>query len=318
MSLNLLQQLKNYTPRDKWYLFDIDDFLKKWIGNSLSKREERILYSCIYGNKSADKERYFQKLKEEMTSYYSKYDANIEYVLGATLFKDTEIDYAGIKSFFPAIYNIWHIILKDYLEYLGLKSQVDKFYLSVKSETGNPKYIWTTNFDLFGESINPEHIHGRFLSEMKKYDNVVYKIINNGKEYYFKYIWGHNGIGKLNTIQQLKQYDDCNLFFDFDYFFDNSVRMNRMLIYGMSFQNSGYMDDLKLTLSKYKKASLGGIIDEHILLRINAMQELGLLNEVDITYFSENEKQHLEEVMEAVKIKKYNLVRCQDFSFSID
>lgn len=129
---------------------------------------------------------------------------------------------------------------------------------------------------------------------------------------------GHNGIGKYNAIQQLKQYSDWNLFFDFDYFFDNTISMNRMLIYGMSFQNSGYIDDLKTAFPKYEKASLGGIIDEHILLRINGMQELGLLNEVDITYFSEKEKQHLEEVMESAMVKKYNLLRCQDFDFTID
>ena len=153
-----------------------------------------------------------------MGRYYLKYDANIEYVLGATLFKEAEFDYAGIKGIFPAIYNIWHIILMDYLDYLGLKPKIENFYSSVKDGIGNPQYIWTTNFDLFGESIKPKHVHGRFLAEIRRYDNVIYKTFNNGKEYYFKYIWGHNGIGKYNAIQQLKQYSDWNLFFDFDYF----------------------------------------------------------------------------------------------------
>ena len=40
--------------------------------------------------------------------------------------------------------------------------------------TGNPKYIWTTNFDLLGESIHPEHLHGRFVQSLKHYKDVMH------------------------------------------------------------------------------------------------------------------------------------------------
>ena len=90
-----------------------------------------------------------------------------------------------------------------------------------------------------------------------------------------------------------------------------------MLIYGMGFKKSGLTEDLKMAYPKYNKATFGAIIDEHILMRINSMQNLGILNQVYITYFNDEEKRHLEEVMEAVMIKNYCLIKCQDFGFSI-
>lgn len=51
MSLNLLQQLKSLVPKDKQYLLEINDFLKFWIKGKISKREEKIFYTSLYGNK---------------------------------------------------------------------------------------------------------------------------------------------------------------------------------------------------------------------------------------------------------------------------
>lgn len=71
--------------------------------------------------------------------------------MGCLLFKDEEIK--ECFQIFPALYNIWHIILKDYLEYLGLGCNIKNFYQSVYNNISNPQNIWTTNFDLFAESI---------------------------------------------------------------------------------------------------------------------------------------------------------------------
>lgn len=117
MSLNLLQQLKSLVPKDKQYLLDINDFLKFWIKGKISKREEKIFYTSLYGNKK-DKWKFFELLKDKVALYYETYDADIEYTLGALLFKESE--YKEIILFFPAIYNIWYIILSDYLKYLDL------------------------------------------------------------------------------------------------------------------------------------------------------------------------------------------------------
>lgn len=76
-----------------------------------------------------------------------------------------------------------------------------------------------------------------------------------------------------------------------------------MLIYGMGFKKAGYIEELKTVYPKYEKATIGAMVDEHILIRIKSMQNLGLLNKVALAYFNEVEKKYIEEVMEAVNIK---------------
>lgn len=315
MTLNLLKQIKPFIPETKQYLLDIDDFLKCWINNEITNREERIFYSSIYGNRS-DRWKYFEKLKNDVREYYGKYDTNIERVLGELL--GVKSEEKEIITFFPAIYNIWYIILNDYLEYLNLEPKIRAYYKSVKSITGCPQYIWTTNFDLFGESIDPEHIHGRFLTKMRKYEDVVYKLINGGESYYFKYIWGHNGIGKKNNIEQLRRYFDFKEYFDFDFFYNNDIQMDKLLIYGMGFKQSGFVKDLKTAYSKYEQPTLGAIIDEHILLRIREMQDSAQLNELHVTCFDDVERRYLTEVLKEMKVQSYTLIKCNRFNFSIN
>lgn len=159
MSINLLSQLKKGVPEEKQYLLNLDSFIKYWIEGKLTERENRQLYRAFYGN-GKDKWKFYETMKSAFASYYEKYDSNIEYAMGCLLFKDEEIK--ECFQIFPALYNIWHIILKDYLEYLDLGCNIKNFYQSVYNNISNPQNIWTTNFDLFAESIQAKHIHGRF------------------------------------------------------------------------------------------------------------------------------------------------------------
>ena len=235
--------------------------------------------------------------------------------MGCLLFKDEEIK--ECLQIFPALYNIWHIILKDYLEYLGLGCNIKNFYQSVYNNISNPQNIWTTNFDLFAESIQAKHIHGRFLEEMKSYSDVIYRFIDKGENYYYKYIWGHNGIGKMFSIEKLKEYQDHNKYFDFDFFYSNNVTMDKLLIYGMGFKSSGFTDEMKVSMPRYSKPAFGAIIDEHILVRISGMQNLGILNQVDIAYYDEFERAYFEDVLKETHVKNYKLLPCNLFNFSI-
>lgn len=257
----------------------------------------------------------FEIVKKELGTYYQEFDSNIEYTIGYLLLKKSE--YADIVQMFPALYNIWYIILKDYLEYLGLNEKINRFYQSVKDIAGMPTYVFTTNFDLFAEMLNPQHLHGKFVTKMKTYKDVVYKVINSGENFYFRYIWGHNGIGKMNYIQLFSEYDDHQEYFDFDYFYDEKFEINNMLIYGMGFKKSGYIDDLKMQFNRYEDPVFGGIIDEHVLLRIKGLQTMKRLKHVDVTYFDEEEKIHLEKVLQEVGIEDYGLIKCQDFNFVV-
>ncbi len=317
LTLNLLYHLKQYMPQDKHYLLNIDDFLKKLIAKQVSQREENKVFIGIYKKDTIETRKFFSLLKEGLNSYYQQFNGNIEYVLGQQLFeKNHTFNFIGIIDMFPALYNIWWIILSEYLSFLRLDDKIDNFYKSVNNVLGNPTNVWTTNYDLFSESLHPKHLHGYFLREIKEYRNVIYKITNDGNQYYFKYIWGHNGQGKANLINQLRQYSNHEQYFDFDFFFDHGKKLDRLLIYGISFQEAGYMESMKNAYPKYQKASIGGIVDEHILVRVKAMLDSGELRHFDITYFSEDEKKRFIEVMEAVKISEYTLVKCQDLIFA--
>ena len=314
MSINLISQLKKYVPVEKQYLLNIDSFIKNWINGKLTERENRQLYRAFYGN-SKDKWKHYELIKSSFDDYYEKYDSNIEYAMGCLLFKDEEIK--ECLQIFPALYNIWHIILKDYLEYLGLGCSIKNFYQSVYNTINNPYNIWTTNFDLFAETIKAKHIHGRFVEDIKSYSDVIYKLIDNGERYYYKYIWGHNGIGKMFLIDKLKAYPDYNKYFDFDFFYSNNIKIDKLLIYGMGFKPSGFADEMKVTMPRYSKPAFGAIIDEHILVRIGGMQKLGILNQVDIVYYDEIEREYFADVLKETHVKKYKLLPCSSFVFSI-
>lgn len=316
MTLNLLNQLSANIPEEKKYLLDIDQFIRMWIDGSLSIREERILKSEFYGRNAKNNSRFYENLIHAAKRYYIEYDANIEYMLGDEFFKiGEEPTHEAIKCAWPVLYNIWYDVLQEYLVHLGLKDNINAFYYSVLQTLGRPQYVWTTNLDLFAESIKPQHLHGYFVENMKNFYDAKYRTYNKSGGFYFKYIWGCNGQGKLELINNLKHYNDYKNYFDFDFFFDDSFTLNTLLIYGLGFCRSGYMPRLEGANPKYKKPSIGGIIDEHILWRIKALQDLGRLNKI-VVICSENEMSYMKQVMESQNIIKFQIVNYNDFSFS--
>ena len=87
LTVNLLMQLKEYIPDEKWYLLNIDDFLRNFIDKKLSYREEKQIYKMLYGKESIYKRKFFEVLRKDLEIYYEHYDANIEYVMGNNLFE---------------------------------------------------------------------------------------------------------------------------------------------------------------------------------------------------------------------------------------
>lgn len=121
----------------------------------------------------------------------------------------------------------------------------------------------------------------------------------------------------MNLINQLQSFSDYSKFFDFGFFFDDDIKISNMLIYGMGFKDSAYIQQLKSTYPRYNKPAFGGIIDEHILLRIRGLQDTEKLEHLDVTYFDEAEQTHLQEVLDECQIRNYRLIKCQDFNFHI-
>lgn len=322
MTINLFHQLKAHVNAKKLYLFNIDEFLKKFISNKLSFKEEQYIEKIFYKKKSLENSRYFSELKEILRQYYFKNNANIEKTFGRDLFKTGgEIDYniGAIKSLFPALYNIWFNIVYRYIADNNLAVYVENFYNSVKSHLYGDDCIYTTNYDYLSDKlIKTKHIHGRFIEDLSTYKDIIL-YMKNEKEFIFKTLWGHNGIGKGVILTDLYKRNLYDKYFDFSFLFGEIIIKN-LLIYGLSFQRSGYIDENYLkAYPKYKDSNfVGTVIDEHILLRITGLQNIEKLSNVTVSYFSENEKDYFMALFEDYGIKNIKFIHASHFDFNIE
>ena len=319
MTLNLIEQLRKYIPEEKRYLLSIDEFMKCFYDSRLSLREDNIIFRSFYKDKNQANLKYYEKMKEKFREYYQKHNGNIEYHFGIVLFEEEKADYdlGAIKSLFPALYNIWYIILSEYLYYIELKPYIESFYHSVNNLLATQINIWTTNFDKFADSVLPaRHIHGVFVDQIKKFDDVVL-YMKNEKEFYFKYIWGHNGYGKHEFINEYGKIPGYDSYFDFSFFMNEDIEVNNLLIYGLGFQKSGWAEPLKEYKEIYKRPFIGGIIDDHILNRIKKLQDSKKIKDVTISYYNNKEKEYFKELIECFGLYNIELKDTKEFNIGL-
>ena len=257
-------------------------------------------------------------MRHEIKRYYNVGNGNIEYYLGVDLFreKDCGYNFGFIKTIFPLLYNIWHEILLDYLLYSKLDKPILNFENSVLSIFDEHPIIFTTNFDRFTDGLKPKHLHGIFVSNIKKIEELIFQFINE-KEFLYKCLWGWNGIGKRAFINKIKVVDGYEKYFDFDFFFSKDLKINNLLIYGIGFQTSGYINEISQVMPKYKNHTIGGIIDEHILDRLNALQQQGWLHNITFAYYSKNDLERYKSLSEYFNLQNVEYLSTHNFNFSI-
>ncbi|MGL6057707.1 MAG: hypothetical protein ACRC17_05275 [Culicoidibacterales bacterium] len=312
LTLNLLNQLKNEIPTEKHYLLDVDQFFRLLATNKLNRRDEHKIFKVFYQKSTPKTEVYFQKMKHRLQEYLTEHDANIEWAFGQDLFIEDDLGYDKqlMKSILPALYNCWYSTLCEYLEYEGLVKQVDNFHESVNNHLLPDSQKYTTNFDQFSRNLKSDHIHGKFVKSYKRYHELKFNYQPNQEDFYFKCVWGWNGVGKLGMINELKAFDNHELFFDFDFFYE-TVEIKHLLIYGLGFGSSGYMEPMK------EKYVIGGIIDEHLLIRLHTLQENGLLDKITFAYYNEKDLQHYRQLVSLYKLGNVTYAHTSMFQFSI-
>lgn len=320
LTLNLLFQIREKVSEEKRYLFSIDEFMKYFYEGRLSPREDDIVFYSFYKNKDQLNLKYYSTIKEKFKEYYQRHNGNIEYHFGIIVFDEEKADYdlGTIKDLFPVFYNVWYCVLSEYLSYLKLKPYVDRFYSSVYDMVDEQANIWTTNFDKFADSIFPVgHLHGKFVDRITKYSDIVL-YMRNDKEFYFKYIWGHNGYGKMEFIKEHYKKAGNEEYFDFSFFMNEDFIIKNLLIYGFGFQKSGWTESLRNYKDIYKKPFLGGVIDEHILFRIQSLQKTSKIENITMSYYKDEEKEYFNELIECFDLHNIELVHASEFDFRIE
>jgi hypothetical protein len=320
LTLNLLFQLREKVSEEKRYLFSIDEFMICFYEGRLSHGEDDLVFYSLYKKKEPLTLKYYSTIKEKFREYYQRHNGNIEYHFGTIIFEEEKADYdlGLIKDMFPVFYNVWYCVLSEYLSYLKLKPYVDRFYSSVYDMIDAPKNIWTTNFDKFADSIIPVgHLHGKFVDRITKYSDIVL-CMKNEKEFYFKYILGHNGYGKMEFIREYYHNIGYEAYFDFSFFMNDKIKIKNLLIYGLGFQKSGWTEALKDYKDIYKKPFLGGIIDEHILFRIQSLQKNSKIENITMSYYKDEEKRYYNELIECFDLHNIELKNASEFSFGIE
>lgn len=316
LTLNLLSQIKQKIPPDKHYLLSFDMFMHTFLSDTLSESDECSIFFKFYKIRSSHNMLMFEKIKNILRKYYLFCDGNIEKHFGLAEFQaSTDYDYPALKSLLPVLYNIWFSFLNKLLIKTRQQKNLDKFYESVHSVLTDDAICFTTNFDLFADKIlNPDHLHGTFIEDFRNFYDC--KWLDQGSEYLMRYLWGWNGIGKGAFIYDYADVHGVEDVYDWR-FFTVPQTFSNILIYGMSFQCAGWItDDFKSAMPKYEKPKLGAIIDEHILLRLQALQNQNKKLTITFAYYSDQELQYYHDLVEEFSLNNVSFLRSNQLTFS--
>lgn len=316
-TINLLNQLSLELDVEKSYLLKFDDFCKALSNDEISYREKRIICSVLYRKDVKDSSHYIKMLQQYLIQFYQMHDGNIEYHLGVWLFdkKNCPFDYDLTTGIFPVLYNLWHQLLVDYVNYSNKFDFVYRYCDSILTYLCKAAKVYTINFDCFLDTIPAEHLHGKFVERLKCYDDAIYYKENDGG-FKFKNVWGWNGIGKFDFISTFNKRGDCKKYFDFSFFFDNDLFIENLLVYGVGFQVSGYVDNLKL-IRQGESLYVGGIVDEHLLIRFKELQNKSKLKNITFAFYNEDDKERYRKLVDFYGLINVMWIQSNELKFSI-
>lgn len=222
------------------------------------------------------------------------------------LLDDSE-EFKNIKEYLYSLYNYWY----SYTEEIILKEKkIVENFVRVSREIKKiiKKNIYTTNFDTFLDKwLNPQHLHGKFITPYKSFNDIILFQFNNGKEFEYKYLFGTNGLEKMKRLFDIKEKKIENNFYHVDFFFGDlkKFHLGHLLIYGLAFGKSGYLTDDFLKLHpEHKDQYLLASVDGHILLRLETLYENKMIDKITVSYYSEEDLINYKKVFSQTKLSK--------------
>ena len=320
LSVLLLNQLRKVAPEKYKYEFSFSDYMNAFSKGLITNKERRELQELFHNLIDS---RLATNSYDNYCNYISgvieREGVDFEQILGRTLVankEEKERNNAVILSIYPVMYNYWGNNLLGLIQAIFKEDYLRSFCNSVKGILSSGAVVYTTNFDSFTDNLKPEHLHGRFVYPIKREKDLIYQYFGNNGDYFYKFLWGHNGIGKRFFIQYMHDhFDDYNKYFGFDFFFDEQVHINNILIFGIGFKNSAYSS----AINPYKEGIIhkGFVIDDHILERLRELQQKDQLNRITIAYYSEDDRTRFIELIKLYELERASLVSSDEFAFRI-
>lgn len=126
---------------------------------------------------------------------------------------------------------------------------------------------------------------------------------------------GHNGIVKANILHEYFSKNMYANLFAYDFLFNPNLSFDNILIYGMGFQKSGYTKALEKVDETYYKPQTGGVIDEHILIRLLAMHNKNQLKNITFAFYCDSELSYYKELTALYTLKNVNYIKSSEFNF---
>lgn len=314
LTLCYQNKIKTKIPPEYSHDLFIDDFVNAIIDGHLTKREESNLHKLFKDGFIYSYDHVFN----DFSKFRKEYNLNYEWTWGKLLTSpDDYAKYKTIMDCMPVIYNYWYSNLLSLIENkLNITYTKINFSNSLRSYLSNNSHVFTTNFDGFFDSLNPQHIHGHFVDDCSYYRDLIWYKISQDR-FYYPFIWAPAEVGKMHMIEKFKHIPDHDKYYNFS-FFHNPIKSKKFLIFGMSFAKAGYMEGMEEYDDKYKKYSFGSCIDDHIINRLKILQDQGSIISISFAYHSESDKKHYEKIIKDFKLENASVFPSSCFNLRVE
>ena len=279
---NLLNKISLYIEEDKKYLLSFKEFYKRYVNNELSHREDQKLFKVFHDKKNPQTEVFHRETKKKLKQYcdITNYEFNFEKVylneIIPKLEKEEPIiyDFDLVKVTYPIIYNVWLDVIYEYIVSKKLQPILKEYSSLLKQFMNNYFNTYSTEFDYFlDDELNTKHIHGVALRDLK---NMMKGMIDK-ENLVYRCIWSTNGLGKQEYIRNYQKNPYLSNLFDYEFLFEERNYGN-ILIYGLDIVDIGYKLD-----------NVQRVSNEHILSRLQYIQQNKLCDKITWIYTNEQE-----------------------------
>ncbi len=318
LTLSVLNQIKinfTYPPIEKY--LDINVFFNDFVRFEDHKRIKRNFNKYFELNSETIKTHIemrnylFQRLDEILEEGFESW-------VGKNLFsKENQIP-KTIMFYLYILYNYWyHLIHQNILIKPEVVALLRKICEQIKQKIEINKNIYTLNFDtILDDCLNPQHLHGIFVLPLNNIQDLMLNSYNE-KEFEYTYLFGTNGLEKLSRMNKIRKFEQNK--YDLDFFYKKDINLGNLLIYGVSFRDSGIITNNFLKeYPQHENQYLVKSVDGHILLKLDQLYKNDKIEGITISYFSQND---LENYKDIIRFTDFNPIveykQCDDiFNFN--